>query len=336
MKIGICGCVGVGTELVNGQTIKTKEFIRYVKTRKDVDKLIIVDTWMWKQRIPQLIISFVKMFFCVDKVFLFPAHNGVKVFMPLAVLLKFIFQTKVFYMVIGGWLPKLLADNKILIYVLKYVDYICVETCAMMEDLNKLNLKNAKVVHNCKTFAVEQHNVKGENYKFRYCTFSRVMKEKGIEDAIYAIAKLNNSRNNAYILDIYGPVDEDYKERWTEMIKKFPAEIRYCGELDYARAGEVLSAYKALLFPTHFWTEGLPGSIIDAYSAGLPVIAYKWRSADEFILQNETGWILDSNNKEELAKMIEYVNDMDIRYVKNNCIEESKKYIADSVYGDMI
>ena len=43
------------------------------------------------------------------------------------------------------------------------------------------------------------------------------------------------------------------------------------------------------IFPTRFTTEGIPGSIIDSYYAGVPVLASKWNSFDDVIEDGKTG-----------------------------------------------
>ena len=53
---------------------------------------------------------------------------------------------------------------------------------------------------------------------------------------------------------------------------------RYCGIKDPKDSVKTLKNYFALVFPTRFYTEGIPGTIIDAYYAGVPVIASKWES----------------------------------------------------------
>ena len=47
-----------------------------------------------------------------------------------------------------------------------------------------------------------------------------------------------------------------------------------------------------MLLPTHFFTEGLPGSIVDAYISGIPVIVTEWKHAREFVDDGLTGYII--------------------------------------------
>ena len=50
--------------------------------------------------------------------------------------------------------------------------------------------------------------------------------------------------------------------------------------------------YDVMLLPTEIYTEGFPGSILDAYIAGIPVIATEWKHSHEFIDDKFTGFIV--------------------------------------------
>jgi glycosyltransferase involved in cell wall biosynthesis len=105
------------------------------------------------------------------------------------------------------------------------------------------------------------------------------MKKKGIEDAVDAVRFVNRRYGKtAFSLDIYGPVDPEENEWFENLKQNFPSEIRYCGCVDANKSVDVVKDYFALLFPTRFFTEGIPGTIIDAYAAGVPVISAKWES----------------------------------------------------------
>ena len=88
---------------------------------------------------------------------------------------------------------------------------------------------------------------KSEPYKL--CTFSRVMKEKGIEDAINAVESVNaHFGRTVYTLDIFGQVDVEYKERFSQLEKSFPDYMSYGGAIEANKSVETLKSYFALLF----------------------------------------------------------------------------------------
>ena len=71
-------------------------------------------------------------------------------------------------------------------------------------------------------------------------------------------------------------------------MKTVPCEVQYKGSVAYDQSVAVIKNYFALLFPTQYYTEGIPGTIIDAYAAGVPVISSKWESFSD-VIQEGTG-----------------------------------------------
>ena len=56
---------------------------------------------------------------------------------------------------------------------------------------------------------------------YRLCTFSRVIKEKVIEDIVQVIEEINSkNEKNIYSLDIYGPIDSHYEDQFCRKKKK--------------------------------------------------------------------------------------------------------------------
>ena len=161
----------------------------------------------------------------------------------------------------------------------------------MKAKLEKQNISNVDILVNFKE--LRQLTKEELCYKitipYKLCTFSRVIEKKGIEDAINVIKDINdNEEEIRYILDIYGPIDKIYKNRFENLVENFPEYINYKGCIAPNESVEVLRNYYCLLFPTKFKTEGIPGTIIDAYAAGIPVIASKWDNANEVICDGIT------------------------------------------------
>ena len=90
--------------------------------------------------------------------------------------------------------------------------------------------------------------------------------------------------------------------------------------------------YFALLFPTHFYTEGIPGTIIDAYAAGVPVISAKWESFDDVVDNDITGVGYDFDNKGQFEDVLFYAskNFQKLFDMKENCICKANNYIPES------
>lgn len=327
-KIGICGHFGGEKVCLDGQTVKTKIIAEELEKKYKIKK---IDTFNGKKRI--LIILF-KLFFLIincKNIIILPAHNSLRIFVPFLVVWNIFFKRKLHYIVIGGWLSKYISEKKYLKIFLKKFDYIYVETSTMKNSLEKQGFQNIIIMPNYKNLKILKVEELVYNLKkpYKLCIFSRVMKEKGIEDAIEIVKYINEKfHDEIYTLDIYGQVDEKYKEEFEKIIKNFPKYIKYKGCVEFNKSVEILKNYYVLLFPTHYYTEGIPGTIIDAYSAGIPVIAAKWESFHDIIDENITGKGYEFGKILELRKVL---NDIifkveEVNNMKKNCLKKARYY----------
>lgn len=238
-------------------------------------------------------------------------------------------------------MPKVLKNQTKLLKELKEFEGIYVETHSMINALNNLGLNNVHYLPNFKRINILKQDdlVYSHSEPYKLCTFSRVMMEKGIEDAISIVKNINNSFGKIiYTLDIYGQVEKDYKERFKEISDQFPSYISYKGFVKYDNSVNVLKNYFVLLFPTNFSTEGIPGTIIDAYAAGVPVISSKWNSFDEIIEEAKTGLGYEFGDVQDLESKLIKIKDNPqmIINMKQNCVAKAKRYSADNVINEFV
>lgn len=291
-KIGVCGHFGINKELLNGQTIKTKVVTGELIKHFGADQVKCVDSHGGAKAIPRMIFQSFKMITQCENIIIFPAHKGLRIFVPLYSFYNLFFHRRLFYVVIGGWLPEFISCRRWLEKMLKRWDGIYVETSTIKAALENAGFKNVAVMPNFKELKVLKLEELYYQTKppYKLCTFSRVMKEKGIEDAIEAVKAVNDAADwVVYTLDIYGQIDSNYESTFKELQAAFPAYVRYVGRIPFNKSVETLRDYFALLFPTHFFTEGIPGTIIDAYAAGVPVISSRWESFADAVEDKKTG-----------------------------------------------
>ena len=114
--------------------------------------------------------------------------------------------------------------------------------------------------------------------------------------------------------------------------------MRYCGCVDANASVEVLKDYFALLFPTHFYTEGIPGTVIDAYAAGIPVISAKWESYSDVIDEGVTGIGYSFDDVDAFEEiLLRVAKDKDILLsLKENCIKKAEDYLPSAAVKDMV
>lgn len=326
-KVGIIGSV---CEKLDGQTIKTK--ILYDELRKETswDFYVVNTQDKNKSRFKLLISSIIAIVRCRD-IFILVSQNGAKVFFPMLYIATKIFKSRVYHDVIGGSPEDYVINN---IKNRKYLNSFIVnwvETEQMVKGLESVGVCNAEVLPNFKNLRVVERPYTdfGSNGVFKFCTFSRVMKEKGIEDAILAIEKYNNNHKSTYLtLDIYGNIDDAYRGIFDEVMKKTSSAISYKGSVPYDQSVDVVKNYYALLFPTYWFGEGFPGTIVDAFSSGVPVIATDWSANSEIVSDGYTGIVYPNKKITSLDEAIEWsVNNVqEMINMRFNCIKEAYKY----------
>lgn len=302
-----------------GQPVKTRELYTLLCEKYDDENIYIIETKGWKKKPLNLLLDFYKKTKLCDIFIMLPAHNGVGVFGRIFAFIKKKTGKKIFYDVIGGWLSEKLEKEPKLKRVLKHFDGIWVETSSMKKGLNDLGLDNVVVIPNFKTLTPlkEEQLVIQDTPPFKLCTFSRVIKEKGIEDAINAVKNINHKNEKViYTLDIYGQIPESYKQRFEDLQSDFPEYISYKGCVSPSSSVEILKDYFALLFPTHYYTEGVPGTLIDAYAAGVPVIAPLWLNYKDVFEDGITGWGYEFDNYDEFLKILDKVSKEPQEFVK--------------------
>ncbi len=339
MKAVIIGHFGGNKQFYDGQTVKTKIIAKELENRLGQENVRGIDTYGGKKIFFSLLLKVFKAAKKDVNFVMLPAHNGVKIFSPILLVLKRIFKVHIHYAVIGGWLPTLLKERKGLAKTLSRFDNIFVETNTMKAALEAQGFNNVILMPNCKELTpLSKEQLIYSLKPYKLCTFSRVMKEKGIEDAVKAVMEINQKYEaTVYTLDIYGPVDPEQETWFDELQKSFAEYVKYAGVVPFDKSVDVLKGYYALLFPTRFYTEGVPGTIIDAYAAGVPVISAKWQSFNDVIDENVTGIGYEFENVKALTAILEKVRDGEpLNSMKENCIKKAYEFMPPNVLDIMI
>lgn len=332
-KAAVIGHYAYGLEYLDGQTIKTKIVTNELCKAYGKSEILSFDTHGGVKtllRAPVYVWRAVKN---AQNVIILPAHNGLRVFGRLLPFFRLFFKNrKIHYVVIGGWLPKMLEKRKGLAKSLRKFDGIYVETNTMKRALAAQGFENVFVMPNCKELTpVSAGELVYQNEApYKLCTFSRVMREKGIEDAVEAVKAVNSEYGKTiYTLDIYGQIDSSQNEWFDNLKTELPDYIKYCGLVPFDKSVEVLKNYFALLFPTKFYTEGIPGTIIDAYAAGVPVISAEWESFNDIVDEHVTGMGYEFDNVEALKRKLSDITKRidEVNAMKVNCLQKSRQFL---------
>lgn len=330
-KICVCGHFGFGKKLLNGQTIKTKIVAEELGRIYGSKNVIKIDTAGGIKSLPRIwwqgLIASAK---CKNIITLL-SDNGLKAVIPVFLFYKLIFQNRISHLCLGAELARYLKRTPWVGRLMHKVDCLYAETNVLKNALNNEGYENVRILPNCKKLNPISVSELKHNWSepFKLCMFARVMKEKGVEDAVNVIKDINQEAGrDLLVLDIYGQVDNRQVEWFENLQKEFSPAIKYGGLVPFDRSVEVLKEYFALLFPTKFYVEGVPGTIIDAYASGLPVISSRWESFADVIDDKVTGYGYEFDNIGALKVLLVQIAETPemITSLKKNCLEKVDYY----------
>lgn len=331
MKITVVGFFGYFTNQLDGQTVKTRDVYKLIrkKSEEDVD---FFDTQSFKES-KLNILSFLKKIIQANVIIYLPAQSNLKYIFPFIFIITKLLRIKLNYLVVGGWLYGFLKNKPIHRYMLARISGIYTETENLKQDLKKYGFKNVDKLHNFRAFKDPILNCKVHNStEIKLVFMARVQVMKGVEVLFSLDKKLKEKNMTNVTIDIFGPVTKEYEQQFLGEISN--SNITYKGVLEPDKIYKTLSDYDLMLFPTKYYTEGFPGSILDAYISGVPVIVTKWLNAEEFVIEGKSGHIVEFDNEEAfINKVLQIVNSKNnLATLKENVKEESGKYDSDAAW----
>ncbi len=338
-KIGVVGHLGNGMQLANGQTVKTKMLIDELE-RKLGEEVSTIDTHGWMKRPISLLLACFHMIRTCRHIVVLPAYKGVRVFIPLFIILNVLFKRRIHYVVIGGWLVEFLKKHTSLQPFTRMLASIHVESSKMQTGLQELGHSNVHYMPNFKRLPriTAEEVMMNDQEPYALCTFSRIMREKGIEDAVDAVTAINKKRGRVICtLDIYGAV-ESGSEHWFEsLMERSESYIHYRGMVSHDQSVATLKPYFLLLFPTYFAGEGFAGTLLDCLASGVPVLATDWKYNSEIIKDGVTGFLYHREHTRLESKLEELLdNPLMVQTLRINCLREYELYDPDRVVQNFV
>ncbi len=99
--------------------------------------------------------------------------------------------------------------------------------------------------------------------------------------------------------------DGPLREKVQEYIEKNDlASVRFMGQTDHEKVMEIFSQSRAMILPTQ-WYEGFPMTIVEAMSAGTPVIVPDLGNAGSIVKEGITGFHYEPENMDSLAEVLQ-------------------------------
>jgi glycosyltransferase involved in cell wall biosynthesis len=242
---------------------------------------------------------------------------------------------KTIYFVIGGYFPDAVLAGTYKIKPYETLKSIVVQGESLKETLLQAGYKgNIHVIPNFKDFPKQLDKAPKTTAHIKFVFLSRIHPDKGIGEIVGASNILRQSGFSDFNVTFYGPLDQAFKTQFESMLDD---KLVYGGVLDIMsdteNAYRTLAGFDVMLFPTYWKGEGFPGVLVDAFVAGLPVIASDWNMNREVIKHERNGLLIQPKCPKALAQAMKIV--LEDKAMLTRMGLESKKF-AEEFHIDII
>ncbi len=135
--------------------------------------------------------------------------------------------------------------------------------------------------------------------KLRILWASRIAEQKNPELLVRIAKKLEPSIAH---IDAYGKIDKSYQGA---SIKSSPETMSYLGQYDDFSSINT-SMYDLFLYTSRI--DGIPNVLLEASAAGLPILASAAGGIEDFVHNDETGFVIkDANDEDSYIDKIKYI-----------------------------
>lgn len=330
-KLFVVGYFGYKTNQLDGQTVKTRD-IRRLLEEQYAGEVGYYDTQEFQYNRLSIFRMFCGVCKCRTLIYL-PAHGNLKYIFPVVFLLSRLFNVKIHYFVVGGWLCEYLVNLPVHRFMLKRIAGIHVETERLKGDLEEsYQFKNVDIFPNFRFFDYEPKRFDSDlkridSDKMRLVFVSRVEQSKGLDTLLTVAQQLQALGLDWRVrIDFYGQKKDDYYDTYLADIPMF----NYKGVLEPQDVIPTIQKYDAMVFPTHYDGEGCPGILVEALSAAVPVVASDWKYNSEFIHDGVNGFLCDTfNAKSYVEAVVKLLSDTTQRQqMSRNAYRLSERYSA--------
>lgn len=326
-KILVVGCFGDKTGRLDGQIVKTRNVFSMLKDRLDKNvKLDCFNTLSVRDNKFLLLNLLIKLIWS-NKVILIPADHSLEGFFPHLFRLSKLFRFDIIQLCVGGWQVNFFLGrgrwNPHPVHM-----RMSQECTAFLPEIEKVDNELKTLCHftNSEVFPNFRRNIPelshiNHSEDLRVVWLARINKKKGFETVFGLAEKIEKEGLNINI-SFYGRVEEEDKPLFEDYLKRYSKVAQYKGQLPAEKIAETLCDYDVVVLPTKYYTEGFPGTVLDANISGLPVVATEWMHAHEFVEDGVSGFVVPFENPQEEfnARIIELYNNRDLldRMKKNS------------------
>lgn len=325
-NILVIGYFGYVTNQLDGQTIKTRNVYKLIT--HNVGNSYIVDYIDTEELKVSPLRTFCKLLLKPlrsSTIVYLPGESNLKKYFPILYHISKFARACVIYPVVGGWLPEFLAKNKTLIPKLQTINAVLVESERMRLELKNMGFRNVEILEKFRITDFKPVVKNPSQGHIKLVFMARIRADKGCNIIFEALDHIQEIDNIS--IDFYGKINIDYESEFKSKIEMY-SNVRYCGIVQPSEVFDTISKYDCLLLPTFYNGEGFPGTIVEAYMAGVPVIVSNWKDLASFVDDGNNGFVIPPQDSRALADCISYLieNPKILSPMKENALKSSLKF----------
>ncbi|HUV37498.1 MAG TPA: glycosyltransferase [Patescibacteria group bacterium] len=215
--------------------------------------------------------------------------------------------------------------RRVVIGALGNAAFVFPQTESMTDELvQELGLPRERVIclPNFLPDAALEGTHRGRRFGGKCIFIGQIKREKGVFDIMEALAGRRD-----FTCDLYGPVLDRDRAEFLEGIDGTP-NIHYRGVAPPGDVQRIVGEYDLLLLPTYHIGEGYPAVILEAFAAGVPVVATGWKSIPDLVADGERGIIVPVRSPGAIREALQRIGRDEALYesMSRNAFEYARRY----------
>ena len=190
-------------------------------------------------------------------------------------------------------------SGKLIAYMANHANSICVESPGVLREWEgMITPREPRVIHlytNAEGVSCDRRPDQ------RIGMLCRLTEGKHVLESIRTFAEFHKTHGD-YSLEIIGSGKQE--QVCKELIEALDAQsyIHMLGWIDHENVMKKTASWQYLLFPTD--TEGMPNSVIEMMSMGIPVIASPVGGIPDIIDHGRNGWLMKGSGEEDILSAL--------------------------------
>ena len=162
-----------------------------------------------------------------------------------------------------------------------------------------------------------------------YVLYCAVLEERKRPDIFLEIAKRMPDINFVMVGGFHSKTEAEKYLRIASSL----SNVKYVGRQSRSTVRDLMAGAEALVFPSE--VEGLPLTVLEALSMGLPVLAQPRSSLPEVVLPGKTGWLLEGDSLDTWVDTIVQILCWD-KDRKRQFEEEARRFVEQHFSWDVV